>query len=365
MTYAIKPKAGVILHSWHIHLSYSKLIRQNVSGPGLHTPSQEGSSCLLCAALAGGDTWPRKTVSKWLFSSPVPSTCWLTVAPTCWRTVTEGVLPETEQDALMASGAASHTPVCSNRTGDTGIDHGPAQEQTLPPASGKGAEAERRSGGGCKLSDDRDRVWFPLHLQYPARSPAHSNPPQSSSSAGISKAGVFRGDLMGGGQRGITWHPNSAVEDTLRDPELSNIQRPETLEGGRSAPESGVLRPGSDVKASEGVWREQGRTRGRDWLPRPGQRPGWREGSRSWEKPSHESWTMGWGLEQQHGWLQWCCWPPNAWLETEPPASLLLCSPGQGQGRAVGREQGVQRLWHDSVCTPDPSEVNLSGHRQD
>lgn len=63
----------------------------------------------------------------------------------------------------MASGTASRTPLCSNRTGDTGIDHtgidsGLAQEQTRPLALGKGAEAECRSGGGCKLSDDRDHV---------------------------------------------------------------------------------------------------------------------------------------------------------------------------------------------------------------
>jgi len=78
--------------------THSSLIRQvhqaGCNGPGRHTPNQAGSSCLFCAALGGGDSWPwrpgKKTVIMWLFSSPFPSSSWITVAqPACGQRTQE------------------------------------------------------------------------------------------------------------------------------------------------------------------------------------------------------------------------------------------------------------------------------------
>lgn len=74
--------------------------------------------------------------------------------PACGQRTQE----ETEEDVSIASEAASHTTVCSNRIRQTGSDCGLTWEQTLKGALRGDTEAEHRPGGGCELSDNRDRV---------------------------------------------------------------------------------------------------------------------------------------------------------------------------------------------------------------
>lgn len=71
--------------------------------------------------------------------------------------------------------------------------------------------------------------------------------------------------------------------------------------GGASVSESGVLRPGSAIMALEGVWQEPSGPRGSGLVTKTRAETERREGSRSWEKPGHESWIIRSGLDQKQG----------------------------------------------------------------
>lgn len=71
--------------------------------------------------------------------------------------------------------------------------------------------------------------------------------------------------------------------------------------GGASVSESGVLRPGSAIMALEGVWQEPSGPRGSGLVTKTRAETERREGSRSWEKPGHESWIIRSRLDQKQG----------------------------------------------------------------